>query len=184
MSRLLSSQKSKNEHKKLFCLKCLNHFGTRKLLDKHEEYCKDNKAVRIDMPKEGSILSFKNLHRKMPIPFVIYADFESLIKPIHTTQPFPKESYTNKIEIHKPSSVCYYIKCDFDDSQSKLVEYTATSEDEDVAQKFVNMLECEIKRIYLEFKFPKKMISGIKRNKTLKLQSGVGSVMVVLRKTI
>ena len=163
MSRLLSSQKSKNEHKKLFCLKCLNHFGTRKLLDKHEEYCKDNKAVRIDMPKEGSILSFKNLHRKMPIPFVIYADFESLIKPIHTTQPFPKESYTNKIQMHKPSSFCYYIKCDFDDNYSKLVEHTATTEDDDdVAQKFVDMLECEIKRIYHQFGTSKKMIFGDK----------------------
>ena len=113
MSRLLSSQKSKNEHKKFFCLRCLNPFGKQKLLDKHDEYCKNNEAVRINMPKEeNSILSFKNLHRKMPVPFVIYADFESFIIPIHTTQPLPKESYTNKIQAHKPSSFCYYIKCD------------------------------------------------------------------------
>ena len=65
---------------------CLNTFGTQKLFDEHEEYCKNNEVVRIDMPKEeNSILSFKNLHRKIPVPFVIYADFESLIMPIHTT---------------------------------------------------------------------------------------------------
>ena len=56
----------------------------------------------------------------------------------------------------------YYIKCDFDDNYSKLVEYTATSEDEDVAQKFVDMLECEIKRIYDQFGTSKKMIFGDK----------------------
>ena len=32
MSRLLSSQKSKNEHKKFFCLRCLNGFGTQELV--------------------------------------------------------------------------------------------------------------------------------------------------------
>ena len=47
-----------------------------------------------------------------------------------------------------------------DDNYSKLVEYTATSEDEDVAQKFVDMLECETERIYDQFKIPKKMIFG------------------------
>ena len=45
-----------------------------------------------------------------------------------------------------------------DDNYSKLVEYTATTEDEDVAQKFVDMLECEIKRIYHQFGISKKMI--------------------------
>ena len=161
MSRLLSSQKSKHHGKKFWCLRCLNSFGTQMILDQHEEYCKDNEAVRINMPIEKlSILSFKNQDRKVSVPFVIYADFESFIIPIHTTQPFPKESYTNKIQAHKPSSFCYYIKCDFDDSQSKLVEYTATSEDEDVAQKFVDMLEYDTKRIYNEFGTSKKMIFG------------------------
>ena len=180
MSRLLSSQKSKKKCKKFFCLRCLNTFGTQKLLDEHEEYCKNNEAVRIDMPKEeNSILSFKNLHRKIPVPFVIYADFESLIIPIHTTQPFPKESYTNKIQIHKPSftSFCYYIKCNFDDKYSKLVEYTATSEDEDVAQKFTDMLEYDTKRIYDQFKDEKQIIWGKKEER--EPQSGVGYVVGV-----
>lgn len=39
ISRLLSSQISKNEHKNFFCLRCINHFGSQKLLDSHKEYC-------------------------------------------------------------------------------------------------------------------------------------------------
>ena len=71
MSRLLSSQKSKKEHKKFFCLSCLNPFGTQELLNKHEEYCKDNEAVRIEMPKKGSTLKFDYYNRIMRMPFVI-----------------------------------------------------------------------------------------------------------------
>lgn len=50
--------------------------------------------------------------------------------------------------LHIPISFCYYLKCTFDDSLSKVVEYTATSEDEDVSQIFVTHLEEEVKKIY------------------------------------
>ena len=53
-------------------------------------------------------------------------------------------SYTKQYQKHEPSSFCYYIKC-FDDEvyAPKLVSYTA----EDAAQKFVEMLEKDIKII-------------------------------------
>ena len=92
-------------------------------------------------------------------PFVVYADFESFIKPIDTCQPNPKKSYTKKYQHHVPSSFCYYIKCSDDEVFSpKLVTYTAQSEDDDVAQKFMDMLEEDIKQIYREYlRFPKDM---------------------------
>jgi len=89
----------------------------------------------------------------------VYADFESFIKPIDTCQPGPCKSYTNKYQHYVPSLFCNYIKC-FDDKvyNPKLVVYTAQSEDDDVAQKFIDMLEEDIKQIYEEhFRFPKEM---------------------------
>ncbi|PFX12742.1 hypothetical protein AWC38_SpisGene23254 [Stylophora pistillata] len=157
LSRLVSSSLSKHAHKKFICRKCLNYFGSQKVLDTHSELCRDHEAVREKMPKEGTYLSFKNHQKKMDMPFVIYADFESLIKPLDTVQPNPKECYTEKKQQHIPISFCYYIKCSFDDRYSKRVEYTAKSEDEDVAQKFVEMLEAEVKDIYKNHP-PKKMI--------------------------
>ncbi|XP_022777882.1 uncharacterized protein LOC111319352 [Stylophora pistillata] len=148
MSRLLSSQLSKNEHKKFICDRCLNYFGSQKLLDIHDELCREHEAVREKMPPLDTFLFFKNYHRKIDVPFVIYADFESIIKPLHTVQPNPKKCYTEKKQKHIPVSFCYYIKCSFDDKHSKKVEYIAKSEDEDVAQIFVNMLEEEVKSIY------------------------------------
>ncbi|XP_022807622.1 uncharacterized protein LOC111344644 [Stylophora pistillata] len=157
MSRLVSRELSKYGHKKFICKRCLNHFGTQKLLDTHSELCREHEAVREKMPPSGTFLSFKNHHKKMDMPFVIYADFESIIKPLHSIQPNPKECYTEKKQQHIPVSFCYYVKCSFDDRYSRLVEYTALSENEDVAQIFVDMLEEEVKTIYKNHP-PKEMI--------------------------
>ena len=80
LSRLLSSQVSKHDGKKYFCMRCLDPFNNQKALDKHEEYCSNHEAVKIIMPKKGTMLRFKNYHRGEKVPFIIYADFESCIK--------------------------------------------------------------------------------------------------------
>jgi len=159
LSRLLSSQVSNTKWKRYFCKRCLNSYDCVDKLKRHQEYCNNYEAVKIDLPKPGSMLGFKNYNRSMRHPFVVYADFESFIKPIDTCQPDPSESYSKKYQHHVPSSFCYYIKC-FDDEvyNPKLVMYTAQSEDDDVAQKFIDMLEEDIKQIYKEhLKFPKEM---------------------------
>ena len=107
ISRLLSSQVSTKKEEKFFCPRCLNSFGRQELLDNHLELCRDSEAVRIKMPKEGTFVHFKNQHKKMDMPFVIYADFESVMRPFHSVQPNPKKSYTEKKMIHVPVSFCY-----------------------------------------------------------------------------
>ena len=107
-------------------------------LSKHKEYCDEYEAVKIELPKKGTKLKFKNYHRIEKVPFIVYADFECFIKPILLCSPEDKESYTKQYQKHEPSCFCYYIKC-FDDEvyEPKLVSYTG----EDAAQKFVEMLE-------------------------------------------
>ena len=168
MSRLLSAQTSKKQHKKFFCKRCLNSFGRQDLLDKHKELCGQHEEVKVVMPEEGSTVSFRNFHKKIDVPFVIYADFESKMKAFHSAQPNPNKAYTEKLHQHEPLSYCYYVKCNFDDTNSKFVEYTAKSEDEDVSQRFVDELEKEVKLIYTSHP-PKPMIftkrESIKFNK-------------------
>ena len=96
------------------------------------------------MPKKITMLDFKNYDRREKVPFIVYADFECFIKPIQSCSSNDKESYTKQYQKHEPSSFCYYIKC-FDDKiyKPKLVSYTG----EDAAQKFVEMLEKDIKII-------------------------------------
>ena len=161
MSRLFSSETNQHQHKNHFCLRCLNPFATEKSLKKHMEYCETNEAVKMEMPEEDSFIEFENFNRSMRVPFIVYADFESLIKPIETFELNPEKSYTKKCQEHKPSSFCYNIKC-FDDKgySQKPVKYTMESEEEDVAQKFVDMLDKDVKSIYKIFGKPKKMIFG------------------------
>ena len=75
LSRLLSSQVSKHKEKHHFCMRCLNAFWTHKSVNKHQEYCGKHEAVKINMPKEGTMLKFINYYRGEKVPFVIYADF-------------------------------------------------------------------------------------------------------------
>ena len=159
MSRLLSTQTSKRNGAQYYCMRCLNPFHSQESLDKHLEYCSTHEAVKLEMPGEGTILSFENYNRSMRVPFIVYADFESFIKPIDTCEPNPENSYTKQYQKHTPSSFCYYIKC-FDDEvyYQNPVTYTASTENEDVAQIFVNMLEEDVKSIYKRFGKPKKMI--------------------------
>ena len=149
MSRLLSNQASKHGHVMHFCRRCYNPFNSEGSLAKHTDYCRSHEAIKIEMPQEGSVLKFENFVRSMRVPFVVYADFESFTQQLDTSQPNPECSYTKQYQKHIPSGFCYYIKC-FDDSVYKRepVLYTKQSEDEDVAQTFVEMLEKDLKAVY------------------------------------
>ena len=51
LSRLLGTQTSKYNHKRLFCLRCFNSFNCENSLKNHKEYCNTNECVKIEMPK-------------------------------------------------------------------------------------------------------------------------------------
>ncbi|XP_072033379.1 uncharacterized protein [Amphiura filiformis] len=159
LSRLLSTQVSKKGHARHFCRRCYASYTSKERLVAHTDLCRLHESVRIEMPEKGSVQEFKNHFRSQNVSFVVYADFESFTKPIHTRQPDPNGSYTQKYQKHDPSGFCYYIKC-FDDSLYRQgpVMYAKRSEEEDVAQIFVERLEEDIRRIYRRFKLPQEMI--------------------------
>src|SRR5688572_25285125 len=166
-NKLMSSRTEKSHNSMHYCRRCLNGYREVESLNRHSEYCSQQDAQRIELPEPGTMLGFRNYYRKMRVPFVVYADFESFIKPIDTCQPNPNTSYTNKYQKHVPSSFCYYIKC-FDDNlySQAPVMFTAENEDDDVAQIFIDTLIENVKDIYKRFKFPKRMIFG-KKDKEL-----------------
>ena len=158
MSALTASQYNKHKGKRFVCDYCSSSFQREESLRKHEEYCSNHKAVRVKMPKKGTMLGFKNYQRKMRVPFVVYADFESFTIPISTCSPSDDKSYTRQYQKHEPCSYCYYIKC-FDDEifPPILRRYTITRKDVNVGEIFVRNLEADIKRIYKRFKWEKAM---------------------------
>ena len=168
MSRFINY--NKDGHARFHCDNCQYSCYTEKSLKEHEEYCLNNEAVKIVMPKDKDgnpkYICFNNFNNKMRVPFVTYVDFESITEKIDTCSPDKSKSFTNQYQKHKPSGYCYYIKC-FDDEifKSKPIQYTANSSDEDVAQKFVNELEKEIRKIY-----NKTIKPGISKFKKMKLK--------------
>ena len=167
ISALLSSQINNNDHKRYFCLNCFNSFKSPDSLDKHKEYCYNNECVKISMPPPNTFLRFKNFRYSEKAPFVIYADFESLIKPMDNCDPDPNHSYTKKYQKHEPISFCYYIECFnntlckeiFNDEtkRKQLKSYIKTKpEDPDAIDVFIKWLEDDVK--FLANIKPKKMI--------------------------
>ena len=54
----------------------------------------------IVMPEKGEYVKFKNYERKIKSPFMIYADFESILVPEDNGEQNPKESYKSKYQKH------------------------------------------------------------------------------------
>ena len=158
MSALTASQINKHKGKRYFCKYCCNSSPTEESLQKHIEYCSKQKAVGVEMPEKGTMLSFKNYHKKMRVPFVVYADFEAFTEGISTCSPPDSSSYTKQYQKHKPCSFSYYIKC-FNDGLFKPVFmlYTMEEKDENIGEIFVKNLESDIKEIYSKFKWKRNM---------------------------
>ena len=126
-------------------MKYVNPFHSKEALSKHIDYCYSNEAVKVDIPEEKTTISFNNIQKSMRMPFIVYADFGSFIKQIDTCEPNPNKSYRKQYQKHTPSSFCYYIKCfDYNDYTKDPFTYTAKTNDENVAQKFVEMLEEDV----------------------------------------
>ena len=134
LDRLLFDQ-NKCKNKTYFCVRCLYGFTKEDLLIKHKEDCYgiNKNSTRIDMPPEGSYIRFKNHQNQMPVAYVIYADFESIIKP-------KTEKAGDKSEINS--------------EHEKPVIYRG----KDVVEVFLNHIECEVSNINNIFAHPKPLI--------------------------
>ena len=60
ISKLLSLQTSKHGHVRHVCFRCLNTFNSEKALASHHDYCNSYEAIKIELPEEGSKISFKS----------------------------------------------------------------------------------------------------------------------------
>ena len=147
-SALIASQKNNHKGKRHLCLNCFNSFNTSESLNKHKEYCYENKSVKITMPPQNTYLRFKNFHHSEKAPFAVYADFESLIKPLDNCDPDSNKSYTKKYQKHEPISFSYYIAVNGVFFKPVLRKYTKTKpEDTDAIDVFIKWLEEDVKAI-------------------------------------
>ena len=109
----------------MYCLQC---FSSERILANHVDNCLTiNGAQAINMPKQGeNILKFNNFHKQLPVPFVIYADFEAITKKVQgckQSEEMKKDkdtrSYTETYQTHKDCGYGYKVVCCYDDKYNK-----------------------------------------------------------------
>ena len=115
---------TQHQHKKLFCMYCLQYFSSNDILNEHTNNCLIiNGKQAIKMPEIGYQVNFKNYYKQMPVPFVIYADFEAITEQIHTCKPDINNSYTTAYQHHTDCSFGYKVVCYYDNKYTKEFQF-------------------------------------------------------------
>ena len=106
---LSALQERRGRFTALLCERCLSHHTTEQGLMNHEKACGSHEPTRVTVPKPGDkkqTIQFTQWKYLCKADFVVYADFEALLKPTGDDDVYNK---------HKPISWAYYIACKYDD---------------------------------------------------------------------
>ena len=148
LSRLLSSKNSNTKRKQHFCMNCLQGFTQESSRDQHQVYCEDNWSVRVEMPKQGSTIEFKDGQNQFRVSLIMYTDFESIYEPMDPVEPgSPSQPYTNEVNQHMPSGWCVYSQFAYGDVDNLLRTYRG----KDCIETFCNYIKGEARRLYHMF---------------------------------
>ena len=122
-NKLMYNQ-TKHKGRKHFCMYCLQCFSSERVLTNHKENCiQVNGTQAIKMPtKDDNILKFNNFHKQLPVQFVIYADFEAIVKKVHGCKPNNDKSYTEAYQTHEDCGYGYKVVCCYSNKYSKPVQ--------------------------------------------------------------
>ena len=103
------------------------------------------------MPEgDNKILKYNHEEKSMKVPFIIYADLESLLEKMNTCHNNPEKSSTTKINKHTPSGYSLFTHCSFDTTKNKLDYYRGKNCMENFclehATKIINYEKKEMKK--------------------------------------
>jgi hypothetical protein len=105
LSRLVAGR-TKHDPKTHVCEFCLHCFARQEALDRHRPECSLHPAQTITYPQKPweKEVKFRAFEKQETLPFCIYLDFESFLKPCVDERP----TQTKDQNIHIPSGVCCY----------------------------------------------------------------------------
>jgi hypothetical protein len=107
---------SRKSYVKHVCRKCFAIYPNFENYLEHAKVCysSDRIAQILEMPKgDKKFLFFKNHHREIPVPYVIFFDFECFLKEIQ----IKSGSATRRTHTHVPAAYCFVIV----DSNNRMV---------------------------------------------------------------
>lgn len=120
MSRMFASQMTTSNNQIFICERCLHYFYSDDKLKAHIMDCASKNVCGIIMPSDkDKYVSFQKAHHKLRVPFCIYADIESILKPVNaaTTAAFRNSAHTSAYQEHEAFSVGLYFKSDINDGR-------------------------------------------------------------------
>ena len=62
------------------------------------------------MPRKGSKIEFCDEQNQFKVPFIMYADFESILEPIESRNLDPNQPYSQNVNQHISTGWCVYNK--------------------------------------------------------------------------
>ena len=113
------------------------------------------------MPTKNPIVKYADGQYQFKVPFVIYADFESILVTVIGTPNNPEMSSTRGINIHQPSGWCMYSKFAYGKVTNPLKQYKGR----DCISKFCETIMAEAKRLYESA--PKKPMDKLTKEQTV-----------------
>ena len=123
MSALFSGITSKHKGD-FYCLSCFQSYTTENKLKKHKKICENHDYCYVEMPEEDNkILKYNYGEKSMEVPFIIYADLESLFEKMNTCYNNLEKSSTTKINKHTSPGCSLFTHCSFDTTKNKLDYY-------------------------------------------------------------
>ena len=142
---------SNHGHTVYCCKQCLHTYSTQELLDVHATDCCHAQTTKFpDDPR----CRFTNIQKRLPAPFVVYEEFESILKPVDkdvdTTQGVEVVGgfLSHVFQEHIPCGFAYKVASSVDPNFSRpLVMYRGEN-----AEKFVRDLQQEAKQLFDEYK--------------------------------
>ena len=99
------------------------------------------------MPQKGSKIGFCNGQNQIKVPFIMYADFESILEPIESPNPDPNQPYSQNINQHVSTGWCVYSKFAYREVKDPLKLYSG----KDCIEKLCDYIRQEAHRLYHMF---------------------------------
>ena len=123
--------------------------------DEHLIYCQSNETVRIEMPNKDPIVKYSDDQYQFKVPFMMHADFESILELVQGASNNPNVSSTRGVNVHTPSGWCIYSKFAYGDVTNPCAQYRGS----DCVEKFCEHIISEAKR--LDTSFPERPMTPL-----------------------
>ena len=121
MNGLLARITSTN-NAEFYSLNWLHSFTTNDKLKNDKDVCKNPDYCCIEMPKEDNkILKYNRGEKSIKVPFIVYADLESLLEKLSTCHNNAKKSPRTKINKRTSSGYSLFTHFSFDAGKKILI---------------------------------------------------------------